>query len=85
MYFEKHLKGQLYLQGTQSLGVNVSVRWQYKGTLLDLFSDIIACCVKKQTLNYYANRHAVELSDKLVHYSLHYRDFVFSFMLILLE
>ena len=58
--------------------MNVPVRWQYKGTLLDLFTDIIAFCVKKQTLNYYENTHAAELSGKLVCYYLHYSNFVFS-------
>jgi len=78
IYSENPLERQLYLKGTQNLGVNVPVRWQYKNTLLDFFSDIFACCVKKQTLNYYANAYAVELREKLFHYYPHYRDFVFS-------
>jgi hypothetical protein len=48
---------------------------KYKGTLLDLFSGIITCCVRKPSFNYFANTRAVELSDELVHYYLHSRDY----------
>jgi len=51
-----------------------------KAHCLIFFSDIIACCVKKQTLNHYANAHTVEMSDKLVHYYLHYRNFLLLFV-----